>query len=156
MLDRASAGGYALAGRECQLMLTRCNAALRPRPWGREAEAAVTFPVTTAYEQLGSAGEECSAMSGNIAVIYAGDLAAVAEAFGEAAAHLAARVRVLRVGGGESDERAGGDPRAGLGDLEWADGIAFGTPIGDGAPAAHPDAVHREHRAALEQRATLR
>ena len=75
-------------------------------------------------------------MSGNVAVIYAGELAAVAEAFGEAAAHLAARVRVLRVGGGEGNERAGGGPRAGLGDLEWADGIAFGTPIGDGAPAA--------------------
>ncbi|MFL5863067.1 MAG: hypothetical protein ACJ780_20215 [Solirubrobacteraceae bacterium] len=74
-------------------------------------------------------------MSGNIAVIYAGELAAVAEAFGQAAAHLAARVRVLPIGGGEGDERAGAGPRAGLGDLEWADGIAFGTPIGDSAPA---------------------
>jgi NAD(P)H dehydrogenase (quinone) len=75
-------------------------------------------------------------MRGNIAVIYAGELAGVADTFGEAAAHMAARVRVLRVGGGEGDERAGGGSRAGLGDLEWADGIAFGTPIGDGAPAA--------------------
>ena len=74
-------------------------------------------------------------MSGNIAVIYARDLAAVAEAFGEAAGHLATRVRLLRVGGDERDARADGDPRAGLGDLEWADGIAFGTPIGDGSPA---------------------
>ncbi len=75
-------------------------------------------------------------MSGNIAVIYAGELAVVVEAFGEAAAHMAARVRVLRVGGGEGDERAGGGSRAGLGDLEWADGIAFGTRIGDGVPVA--------------------
>ncbi len=72
-------------------------------------------------------------MSGNIAVIYAGELGAVAEAFGEAAAHLAAQVRVLRVG--EGNGRAGVPPAA-LGDLEWADGIAFGTPIGDGTPAA--------------------
>ena len=74
-------------------------------------------------------------MSGNIAVIYAGDLAAMAETFGEAAAHLASRVRLLGVGGDQSDERADADPRADLGDLEWADGIAFGTPIGGGAPA---------------------
>ena len=75
-------------------------------------------------------------MSRNIAVIYPGDLAAVAEAFGEAAGHLATGVRLLRVGEDESDARADGYPRAGLGDLEWADGIAFGTPIGDGSPAA--------------------
>lgn len=74
-------------------------------------------------------------MSGNVAVIYAGDLAAMAEKFVEAAAPLAARVRLLRVSGGEIDQRAGGDPRGGLDDLEWADGIAFGTPLGDGAPA---------------------
>src|SRR5581483_9084941 len=53
--------------------------------------------------------------------------------FGEAAAHLAAQVRVLRVG--EGNRRAGVPPAA-LGDLEWADRIAFGTPIGDGTPAA--------------------
>ena len=41
-------------------------------------------------------------MNGNIAVIYARDLAAVAEAFGEAAGHLATRVRLLRVGGDEA------------------------------------------------------
>ena len=41
----------------------------------------------------------------------------------------------MRVSEGECDERAGGDPPAGLGDLEWARGVAFGTPIGDGAPA---------------------
>jgi NAD(P)H dehydrogenase (quinone) len=74
-------------------------------------------------------------VSGNIAVIYTGDLAAVAEAFGDAAGHLAARVRLLRVRGDESHDPSGGDPRVGLAGLEWADGIAFGTPIGDGAPA---------------------
>lgn len=74
-------------------------------------------------------------MSGNIAVIYAGDLEPVAEAFGEAARHLAARVRLLRLAG--SDTAAEGAPheRPTLRDLEWADGIAFGTPIGDGHPA---------------------
>ena len=80
-------------------------------------------------------GEERSAVSGSIAVTCAGDLATVAEAFGEAPEHLAARVRVLRVGRDENDERAGGDRRAGPGDLEWADGTAFDTPIGDGVPA---------------------
>jgi NAD(P)H dehydrogenase (quinone) len=74
-------------------------------------------------------------VSGNIAVIYTGELAAVAEAFGTAAGHLAARVRLLRVSADERVESGGADRHAGLGDLEWADGIAFGTPIGDGAPA---------------------
>lgn len=54
-LDRASAGGCALPGVNVSSS-DAFNAALRPRPWGREAEAAVTFPVTTAYAQLGSAG----------------------------------------------------------------------------------------------------
>lgn len=74
-------------------------------------------------------------MSGNIAVIYTGDLSAVAEAFGEAAGHLAASVRLLRLA--EPEAVAGGVPheRPTIRDLEWADGIAFGTPIGDGAPA---------------------
>jgi NAD(P)H dehydrogenase (quinone) len=74
-------------------------------------------------------------VSGNIAVIYAGDLEPVAEAFSEAARHLAARVRLLRLAA--SDTAAEGAPRerAALRDLEWADGIAFGTPIGDGHPA---------------------
>ena len=74
-------------------------------------------------------------MSANIAVIYSGALRGVAQAFGEAAGHLARGVRVLRVSGDEGEESAGTDPQAGLGDLEWADGIAFGTPIGDGHPA---------------------
>ena len=74
-------------------------------------------------------------VSGNIAVINAGDMTARAEAFGEAAAHLAARVRLLPVGRDKSDERAGGDRRARLGEIAGGDGIAFGTPIGDGVPA---------------------
>lgn len=73
-------------------------------------------------------------MSANIAVIYAGDLSAVAEAFGEAARRLSAEVRLLSVadrGGGEDDSL---HAEATLGDLKWADGIAFGTPVGGGAP----------------------
>ncbi len=71
-------------------------------------------------------------MSANIAVIYTGDLAAVAEAFAEAAAHLAAGIRLLHLDG-EVGNSTPGSPT--LHDLEWADGIAFGTPAGDGAPA---------------------
>lgn len=74
-------------------------------------------------------------MSANVAVIYTGAMRDVAEVFGEAAGHLAARVRLLRVSEDEGEESASADPLAGLGDLEWADGIAFGTPIGDGHPA---------------------
>jgi NAD(P)H dehydrogenase (quinone) len=74
-------------------------------------------------------------MSGNVAVIYAGDLTGLAEAFGEAAAHLATQVRLVRVAEPNGIGHSGGDPGVGLGDLEWADGIAFGTPIGDRAPA---------------------
>lgn len=55
MLDRASAGGCGLPGVNVSSS-DAFNAALRPRPWGREAEAAVATPVTAAYEQLGSAG----------------------------------------------------------------------------------------------------
>ncbi len=72
-------------------------------------------------------------MSGNIVVIYAGDLAEAADALAEAAGHLSARVRVLTVAGGENED--GTSSSAVPGDLEWADGIAFGTPVGDGAPA---------------------
>lgn len=74
-------------------------------------------------------------MSGNIAVIYAGDLAAIAEAFGEAAGRVAARGRVLHLGcdDGVRSDQAHEPPE--LGDLEWADGIAFGTPAGTGTPA---------------------
>lgn len=75
-------------------------------------------------------------MGANIAVIYSGDLGRVAEAFGEAGAHLAARVRLLRLPDRDDarSERPFRPPE--LADLEWADGIAFGTPISDGAPAA--------------------
>jgi NAD(P)H dehydrogenase (quinone) len=73
-------------------------------------------------------------LSSNIAVIYSGALRDVAEAFGEAAGHLARGVRLLPVSGDHGEE-SGADARAGLGDLEWADGIAFGTPIADGHPA---------------------
>jgi multimeric flavodoxin WrbA len=73
-------------------------------------------------------------VSGNIAVIYTGDLAPVAGAFAEAAAHLAARVQLFRLEGEaalpQSVHRC---PH--LGDLEWPDGIAFGTPARDRRPA---------------------
>jgi NAD(P)H dehydrogenase (quinone) len=73
-------------------------------------------------------------MSGNIAVIYTGNLAAVAETFGEAAAHLAAEVRVLCLEAERAPAQREHRP-PNLDDLEWADGIAFGTPIGGGTPA---------------------
>jgi hypothetical protein len=55
----------------------------------------------------------------------------VAERFGEAAGHLTAQVRLLRVSGAEGNERGGPGPRAGQGDLEWADGNAFRTAFAD-------------------------
>jgi NAD(P)H dehydrogenase (quinone) len=73
------------------------------------------------------------AMSGNIGVIYTGDLAPLAEAFGEAAAHVAAHVRLFRLGHEGAAEASHAQP--GLRDVEWADGIALGTPARDGAPA---------------------
>jgi NAD(P)H dehydrogenase (quinone) len=76
-------------------------------------------------------------VSGNVAVIYSCELDAVAQAFAEAAGHLATHVRVLRLAGAHDQADDGGsDRRPELTDLEWADGIAFGTPIGDGAPDA--------------------
>jgi NAD(P)H dehydrogenase (quinone) len=72
---------------------------------------------------------------GNIAVIYAGDLAAVAEAFGEAAGHIATDVRLLQLVADDDVRVSAPDPTAELADLEWADGIAFGTPVDDGSPA---------------------
>lgn len=74
-------------------------------------------------------------MSANIVIIYCGpNLRSVAKAFAGAAEHLGARTKLLRV-----PEAAGEDPAshpdAAFADLEWADGIAFGTPIGDGRPA---------------------
>lgn len=74
-------------------------------------------------------------MSANIAVIYSGALRDEAEAFGEVAGHLARGVRLLPVSGDHREESGWGDTQAGLGDFEWADGIAFGTPIADGHPA---------------------
>lgn len=74
-------------------------------------------------------------MSANIAVIYAGDLTEVAQAFGQAAGHLASDVRLRRLVGTEATGAAGPDKGPTLRDLEWANGIAFGTPVGDGAPA---------------------
>ena len=75
-------------------------------------------------------------MSANIVVIYSGALRDVAERFGEAAEHLSACVRVLWVPGDERSEGGSAHPDARFGDLEWADGIAFGTLVGDGHPAA--------------------
>jgi multimeric flavodoxin WrbA len=70
-------------------------------------------------------------MSANIAVIYSGArLREVAQAVATAAAELSTRVRLLRVPGSE-----GNDPEAGTTDLEWADGIAIGTPAGANAPS---------------------
>lgn len=71
-------------------------------------------------------------MSSNIVVIYSAGLEAVAEAFGASAAHLAANVRLLPLVDDSTGARRG---RPDLHVLEWADGIAFGTPIGDGDPA---------------------
>ena len=74
-------------------------------------------------------------MSGNIAIVYSTGTDAVAQAFGDAAAGLAAHVRVLWVPGDEEHERRGSHPIAAFDDVRWADGIAFGTPLGDGRPA---------------------
>lgn len=74
-------------------------------------------------------------MSTNIAVVYCGNVRDVATVFGEVAEQLSAHVRVLWVPG-HHDGRGGADPDASFADLEWADGIAFGTPIGDGTPSA--------------------
>jgi NAD(P)H dehydrogenase (quinone) len=43
---------------------------------------------------------------------------------------------LLWVPGDERSEGGSAHPDARFGDLEWADGIAFGTPVGDGRPAA--------------------
>ncbi len=75
-------------------------------------------------------------MSANVAIVYSGaDLREVAEAFGEAAEDLSANVRLLRIPGGDSADRSGDHPDATFADLEWADGIAFGTPVGAGRPS---------------------
>jgi NAD(P)H dehydrogenase (quinone) len=76
-------------------------------------------------------------MSGNIAVIYcdSGDLFVVAEAFAYQAAEIASEVRLLQLSRGESAPRQSAHPYPELRDIEWADGIGFGTPTVDGAPA---------------------
>jgi NAD(P)H dehydrogenase (quinone) len=72
-------------------------------------------------------------VSANVAVIYSGaDVREVAEAFGEAAHELSASVRLLRVPGDDSGVE---HPDATFADLEWADGIAFGTPVAPGHPS---------------------
>ena len=48
----------------------------------------------------------------------------------------ARRQMLLWVPGDERSEGGGARPDARFGDLEWADGIAFGTLVGDGHPAA--------------------
>ena len=73
-------------------------------------------------------------MSGHIAVIYSGDLASVANAFAEGAAHVATQVRTARLLD-DHDPGASPEPQANLSHLEWADGIAFGTPAHQGGPA---------------------
>jgi NAD(P)H dehydrogenase (quinone) len=77
-------------------------------------------------------------LNANITVIYSdsgADLQEVAEAFGEAAEHLSSQVRMRRIPEGEQSDRGVGHPQATLDDLEWADGIAFGTPAEAGRPA---------------------
>src|SRR5438477_7519458 len=94
-------------------------------------------------------------MSANIVVIYSGaELGEVARAIADAAGSLSARVRVLRVPASDGPDdgpstgpgdRASDVPNDGTGehrpatldDLEWADGIAFGTPFEADRPAAH-------------------
>lgn len=72
-------------------------------------------------------------MSANVAVIYSGtDVREVAEAFGEAAQEVSANVRLLRVSG---DDTGPDHPDATFADLEWADGIGFGTPVAPGRPS---------------------
>jgi NAD(P)H dehydrogenase (quinone) len=72
-------------------------------------------------------------VSANIAVIYSSaGLCEVAQAIADAAGSMSARVRLLRVPGGEGPSD---HPEALLDDLEWADGIAFGTPVGGDRPS---------------------
>jgi hypothetical protein len=69
----------------------------------------------------------------NLAVIYAGDLVSVAEAFATAARDLSAAVRVRALDEDRRQHTAAHHP-ADLADLEWADGIAFGTRSAPDAP----------------------
>jgi NAD(P)H dehydrogenase (quinone) len=75
-------------------------------------------------------------LNAKITVIYSGaELREVSEAFGDAAEHLSALIRMLRVPEDEQADGGADHPEATLEDLEWADGIAFGTPAGAGHPA---------------------
>jgi NAD(P)H dehydrogenase (quinone) len=77
-------------------------------------------------------------LSANVAVIYVDSgtvLREVARSVGEAAQSLSAHVRLLRIdehrradGAPHGDGGGTADPEATTADLEWADGIAFGTP----------------------------
>lgn len=73
-------------------------------------------------------------MSGRVAVIYSGDLAPLANLFAEAASNVATQVRLAGLG----DLHTAGTsapPEADISLLNWADGIAFGTPSSSGHPA---------------------
>jgi len=88
----------------------------------------------------------------NIAIVYysaTGNIAAMAKAIGEAAASVGAEVRVRRVTETapaeaiasnpkwqEFFDTSAGEPVATLEDLEWADGIALGSPTRFGGPAS--------------------
>jgi NAD(P)H dehydrogenase (quinone) len=74
-------------------------------------------------------------MSGHVAVIYTGRLTEVALVVAEAASHIATEVRTARLPGAD-DRETGAEPEANLSYLEWADGIAFGTPAGTNGPAS--------------------
>jgi NAD(P)H dehydrogenase (quinone) len=76
-------------------------------------------------------------VSANIAIIYCGaQLREIGAAFAGAAERLGSRTRLLQVPQpGPGENLSPTDALATFDDLEWADGIAFGTPIGDGRPA---------------------
>ena len=88
----------------------------------------------------------------NIAIVYyssTGNIAAMANAIGEGAASVGAEVRVRRVAETAPAEAIASNPKwqahfdemaneplASLDDLEWADGIALGSPTRFGGPAS--------------------
>ena len=88
----------------------------------------------------------------NIAIVYysaTGNIAAMANAIGEGAASVGAEVRVRQVAETAPAEAIAsnpkwqahfdamaGEPLATLDDLEWADGIALGSPTRFGGPAS--------------------
>lgn len=95
--------------------------------------------------------EEARARAPRVVVVYysaTGNVAALAHALGEGASSQGADVRVRRVAETAPPEAidanpkwrafvdAAGDPLAELADLEWADGIALGSPTRFGGPAS--------------------